>query len=125
MKRVFYWIWLLPRNTAILLMKIYRKVVSPWYGDVCRYYPSCSRYALDSYKSVGFIKGTVLTAWRLLRCNPWSPGGIDDAKEPNNNNLKENRFGFIVLNDASNVIDTDKNLENSGEDQKTKGGCAA
>lgn len=94
--RFTMWLFLLPRNTAIAVMKVYRKIVSPWYGDVCRYYPSCSRYALESYKSVGFIMGTVLTAWRLLRCNPWSGGGIDDPKDLNKRNLKENKHGFIV-----------------------------
>jgi putative membrane protein insertion efficiency factor len=44
---------------------------------VCRYYPSCSQYSSLAYREFGVIRGTLLTAWRLLRCNPWSRGGVD------------------------------------------------
>lgn len=94
---------MLPRNLAIAIMKVYRKIISPLYGQVCKYYPTCSHYALESYKSVGFVKGTVLTAWRLLRCNPWSSGGIDDAKQQVNPRLKENSHGFIFWDSSINT----------------------
>jgi hypothetical protein len=45
----------------------------------CKYHPSCSQYALDALRKHGVIKGSLLAAWRLLRCNPWSPGGVDYA----------------------------------------------
>ena len=77
-------------------MKVYRRVISPWYGEVCRYYPSCSRYALESYQRNGAIRGTILTAWRLLRCNPWSAGGIDDPPQQNKPQLQLDRCGFVV-----------------------------
>ncbi|WP_209706946.1 membrane protein insertion efficiency factor YidD [Leucobacter exalbidus] len=60
-------------------MICYRKLISPLYGEVCRYYPSCSRYSLEAYQQRGFIIGVALTAWRLVRCNPFSGGGIDDV----------------------------------------------
>ena len=69
---------LAPRNAAILLLIAYRRAVSPIYGDVCRYHPSCSRYALESVQQRGLLVGSVLAAWRVLRCNPWSRGGVDD-----------------------------------------------
>ena len=55
----------------------WRKLVSPLYGNVCKYYPSCSAYGLEAVKIHGSIKGGALTVWRILRCNPWSMGGYD------------------------------------------------
>lgn len=69
---------LLPRNALILLLVAYRRVVSPLYGDVCRYHPSCSRYALEAVQQNGAVAGSALAVWRVLRCNPWSRGGVDD-----------------------------------------------
>ena len=88
-------LWLLPRNTAILLMMGYRRVISPMYGQVCRYYPSCSRYALEAFQRQGFIAGVVLTAWRLLRCNPLSRGGVDDAPERRRPRFFISSRGFV------------------------------
>jgi putative membrane protein insertion efficiency factor len=45
----------------------------------CKYHPSCSQYALDAFHKHGFVKGGAKAAWRLLRCNPWSRGGVDYA----------------------------------------------
>jgi len=59
------------------LIKGWRAVVSPWYGPCCKYYPSCSAYALEAVQLHGAIKGGALAVWRLLRCNPWSRGGVD------------------------------------------------
>lgn len=69
---------LLPRNAAIALIAVYRRVVSPLYGDVCRYHPSCSCYAQGAVQQRGLVVGAGLAAWRVLRCNPWSRGGVDD-----------------------------------------------
>lgn len=55
----------------------YQKVVSPALPRRCKYEPTCSRYALDAIRSYGILKGIVLAAWRVLRCNPWSNGGYD------------------------------------------------
>jgi len=55
----------------------WRKLVSPLYGNVCKYYPTCSAYGLEAVKTHGAIKGGALTIWRILRCNPWSMGGYD------------------------------------------------
>ena len=48
-------------------------------AGTCKYHPSCSQYALDALRKHGPLKGTALAAWRLLRCNPWSRGGVDYA----------------------------------------------
>ena len=73
-------IWLAPRNVEILLLKGYRKVISPLYGDVCRYYPSCSSYGLGQVQQRGVVLGSFLAVWRILRCNPWAQGGVDEVK---------------------------------------------
>jgi hypothetical protein len=58
-------------------LKAWRLLVSPLYGNVCRYYPSCSAYALRSVQVHGAARGSWYAARRLLRCHPWSPGGYD------------------------------------------------
>ncbi|UUW90940.1 membrane protein insertion efficiency factor YidD [Pimelobacter simplex] len=64
--------WLL-----IGLVRGYQLVVSPFLGPSCRYYPSCSAYAVEALRVHGAIKGTWLAIRRLLRCHPWAPGGVD------------------------------------------------
>src|SRR3954453_5537339 len=59
------------------LLKAYRLVISPLYGNVCRYYPSCSAYALIAVQRHGAARGSWLAARRLLRCHPWARGGYD------------------------------------------------
>lgn len=70
-------VWNLPRNILILLLMAYRKVVSPLYGQVCRFFPSCSAYALEAITVHGAVKGTWFALRRLLRCHPWNAGGVD------------------------------------------------
>jgi uncharacterized protein len=64
---------------ACLLVRGYRVLVSPLVGPRCKYHPTCSQYALDAFREYGFLRGAVLSAWRLARCNPWSHGGVDYA----------------------------------------------
>jgi len=61
----------------IALIKVYQKVLSPFTGGQCRFYPSCSNYAIMTLKKDGVIKGTVKASWRILRCNPLNKGGVD------------------------------------------------
>jgi hypothetical protein len=70
---------LVPRNIVIALVLVYRKIISPLYGDVCRYYPSCSTYGLHSLQRLGVLRAIPLAGWRVLRCNPWSAGGVDEV----------------------------------------------
>jgi putative membrane protein insertion efficiency factor len=70
-------VWNLPRNILILLLLAYRSLISPLYGQVCRFFPSCSAYALEAITVHGAVKGSWLAARRLLRCHPWNAGGVD------------------------------------------------
>ncbi len=64
-------------KVAILIIRAYQKGISPWLGQHCRFYPSCSNYAIESFQRHGFIKGFILTFWRILRCQPLCKGGYD------------------------------------------------
>ncbi len=58
-------------------VRLYQRFISPGLPARCRYHPSCSTYAVEAVRSYGVLRGSVLAAWRLLRCNPWSHGGYD------------------------------------------------
>ena len=67
----------LPARIALAPLRLYRRRLSPLLGARCRYYPSCSAYAEQAVVELGLFKGFVIGLWRLLRCNPLSPGGLD------------------------------------------------
>ena len=69
------------RYLGVGLVWLYRVTLGPFLGGHCKYHPSCSAYAIEAYKEYGLFKGTVLAAWRLARCNPWSRGGVDYARD--------------------------------------------
>lgn len=73
------------RYPLIGLLRLYRLLISPLYGQVCRYHPSCSAYALEAVTVHGSIKGTWLAARRLGRCHPWAAGGYDPVPRPRTN----------------------------------------
>ncbi|MGB9186316.1 MAG: membrane protein insertion efficiency factor YidD [Solirubrobacteraceae bacterium] len=62
-------------------IRAYQRLFSPALGERCKYYPSCSRYAVQAIEDYGILRGLVLAGWRLLRCNPWSHGGVDPVEE--------------------------------------------
>ena len=64
-------------RVAAGLVRAYQLVVSPWVTVSCKYYPSCSAYALEAVRTHGAIRGIRMAGWRFLRCNPWSRGGVD------------------------------------------------
>lgn len=70
-----------PRSLAVVLLRFYQRWISPAFGPRCRYYPSCSEYAVQAVQRFGILRGLLLAAWRLLRCNPWSRGGYDPVDE--------------------------------------------
>lgn len=59
------------------LLKAYRFAISPLYGQVCRYHPTCSAYALEAVQTHGALRGTWLAMRRVARCHPWAAGGLD------------------------------------------------
>ena len=65
----------------VLLVRAYQRALSPLLGDRCKYHPTCSQYAVDALREYGALRGTVLAVWRVLRCNPWSAGGVDHAHD--------------------------------------------
>ena len=93
--RILLELWLLPRNAALAFMHLYRRFISPLYGQVCRYYPSCSRYAVEALQMRGFVVGAALAAWRVLRCNPFSSGGVDDVPPRAQPNFVITNRGFV------------------------------
>ena len=97
---VLLFLWLLPRNLCVLVLRAYRAVISPLYGQVCRYYPSCSAYALVAIQQHGVVKGVALGIWRIARCHPWAKGGVDDVPQRRPagalSRYQITRFGFVT-----------------------------
>ncbi len=87
---------LAPRNAGIAVLHAYRSVISPLYGDVCKYYPSCSAYAVGAVQQHGLVKGSALAAARLARCHPWAIGGVDDVPAHRAFRHTLTRHGFVV-----------------------------
>ena len=69
------------RVIATAPIRAYQRVISPALPQRCKYYPSCSEYAVQAIRSYGILRGVVLAGWRLLRCNPWSHGGLDPVDQ--------------------------------------------
>lgn len=65
------------KHLLVALLRAYRALISPLYGQVCRYHPSCSAYALGAIETHGSLRGTWLAVRRLGRCHPWAAGGYD------------------------------------------------
>lgn len=96
MKALVQTVGLVPRNAAVAVLHAYRAVISPLYGNVCRYHPSCSRYALEAIQQRGLVQGVILGSWRILRCNPWSRGGVDDVPPARHERYAVTARGFVV-----------------------------
>ena len=62
-------------------LRLYQRVISPALPSRCKYHPTCSQYAVEAIRRYGVLRGAVLAAWRLLRCNPWSHGGVDFVED--------------------------------------------
>lgn len=64
-------------RVLVLLLRGYRFAISPLYGQVCRYHPTCSAYALEAVTEHGSVRGSWLAVRRIARCHPWAAGGVD------------------------------------------------
>ena len=62
-------------------IRLYQRAISPALPSRCKYHPSCSQYAVDAVRRYGVLRGIALAGWRLLRCNPWSHGGVDFVED--------------------------------------------
>jgi putative membrane protein insertion efficiency factor len=69
------------RELLLAPLHVYRRLISPALPDRCKYYPTCSTYAVQAVRELGPLRGAVVAAWRLARCNPWSHGGVDELAD--------------------------------------------
>lgn len=69
------------RSAFLAPILLYRRLISPALPARCKYYPSCSTYAVQAVRELGVVRGSILAAWRLARCNPWSHGGVDEVAD--------------------------------------------
>ena len=95
MRNIVSIVLLLPRNVGVVVLRAYRAGISPLYGDVCRYYPSCSAYALGAVQEHGLVIGSALAVRRLARCHPWAEGGMDDVPLKRTRRYTVTKFGFV------------------------------
>jgi len=75
--RVGQFVWKLPGRLLIGLVIVYQYTLSPLVGRQCRFQPSCSHYFIEAVRKYGALRGSLKGAWRICRCNPWTPGGCD------------------------------------------------
>ncbi|NLN03929.1 MAG: membrane protein insertion efficiency factor YidD [Clostridiaceae bacterium] len=68
------------KTVLIWIIGIYKKYLSPLKKPCCRFYPTCSSYAIEAIEKHGAVKGLVMSIWRILRCNPFNKGGYDPVK---------------------------------------------
>ena len=69
-------------EALVLLVRLYQWTLRPFIGPHCRFEPSCSQYAIEALRTHGTARGTLLATARVLRCNPWTPGGFDPVPDP-------------------------------------------
>jgi putative membrane protein insertion efficiency factor len=69
------------RTALIFPIRLYQLLVSPFLGPRCRFYPSCSQYAVEAIQKHGAVRGIALALTRLMRCHPWHPGGVDHVPD--------------------------------------------
>jgi putative membrane protein insertion efficiency factor len=69
------------RKLAVVVLRAYKRLISPLLPPACRFYPSCSEYAIQAIAKHGVLRGGILAAKRLIKCNPLHPGGFDPVPE--------------------------------------------
>lgn len=100
------------------LVRGYQLVVSPWFAPTCRYYPSCSQYAIEALKEHGAFRGSMLSGWRILRCNPWSKGGVDHV-------VPKNSTGAVIRTiDTGSSVDPVSESDSSTSRRTVEDGSA-
>lgn len=87
-------LWALGAPVRVLLLGLigaYRLLLSGWLGGQCRFYPTCSRYAEEAIRVHGAVRGSALAAWRIARCGPFTPGGVDHVPPPRRDAMPRRR----------------------------------
>jgi uncharacterized protein len=69
------------RSIVLAPVRVYQRAISPAIPRRCKYHPTCSEYAVTAVRRYGILRGLVLATWRVLRCNPWSHGGVDFVED--------------------------------------------
>ena len=69
------------KRILIAIIRFYQKHISPFKKSCCRFYPTCSAYAIEAIEKKGAIRGSIMAVWRLLRCNPFGKGGYDPVEK--------------------------------------------
>jgi putative membrane protein insertion efficiency factor len=93
----------IPESIFVGLIRFYQAAISPYLGGSCRFEPTCSEYAVQALRKYGVIKGSILSAWRILRCNPWGGHGYDPPRwfGEENQTTNDNRNPSTDLNNGS------------------------
>ncbi len=79
----------IPAQAAIILVRLYQQLISPWLGPRCRFRPTCSQYCIDALNQHGMVHGLWLGIKRICKCHPFHPGGFDPVPEPEHNLTKK------------------------------------
>ena len=86
------------KHLLVFILRGYQKFISPFFAPRCKYYPTCSQYSIDAIREYGSIRGVLMTAWRLVRCNPLSHGGVDYAvKNLTNSSSSTNKVTTVKV----------------------------
>ena len=94
------------KKGIIKLIKLYQKIPGKWHGS-CKYYPTCSAYAIEALEKHGLFKGLYLSIGRVLRCNPWSKGGYDPVPNKTDENAQNSNDELIKNNDERKSVNND------------------
>ncbi|KAK8618009.1 hypothetical protein V6N13_080908 [Hibiscus sabdariffa] len=84
-------------KAALCMLKFYKREISPVLPKSCRFVPTCSEYSMEAYKKYGVVKGTVLTAWRLCRCNPLASATRHDCIKEQRQGSHVEKVGYLTL----------------------------
>ena len=102
------------KDFLIKFIRFYQRRISPLFPPKCKYYPTCSCYALTAVKKFGAVRGSALAVWRILRCNPWSLGGIDYV--PEKFTFKVKKIDYSKLHSEADTAEEKNGTEESSED---------
>ena len=93
-------------RAVVGVFRAYQAVVSPLTGPTCKFHPSCSHYGIEAVQVHGALVGSALAGWRVLRCNPWSNGGVDDVPAPGERLFRLTRNNAAMTTDQTSARPT-------------------